>query len=296
MPGRVEIDDVAPVVSCGAYPAKAVVGEVIPVRAAVWREGHDAVAATLVVRYLGPRYPQVGETRRLKAVQAPAKASSVAEPAADPVVRVKPLHVPMTPGVEPFVFHGSLHSGRRRAVDLSGGRLGRSDPHLAARRRGQTGRRPGRDRAVQRSAGRGAAAGACGGRSAPRPARAAAEGRGRAADSRRSGSTRRAGVDPRDRRTPDAVSAARAGHPRRAVRGVGRPSAGPLRVLVRDVPALDRRLGRQRQPGARHLRHRGGGAATHRADGLRRGVPAADPSDRQGAPQGPQQHRHGRAR
>ena len=71
MPGRVEIDDVAPVVSCGAYPAKAVVDEVIPVRASVWREGHDAVAATLVVRYLGPRYPQVGETRRLKAVQAP---------------------------------------------------------------------------------------------------------------------------------------------------------------------------------------------------------------------------------
>ena len=49
MPGRVEIDDVAPVVSCGAYPAKAVIDEVIPVRAAVWREGHDAVAATLVL-------------------------------------------------------------------------------------------------------------------------------------------------------------------------------------------------------------------------------------------------------
>ena len=31
-------------------------------------------------------------------------------------------------------------------------------------------------------------------------------------------------------------------------------------------------------------------------DGLRRGVPAADPSDRQGAPQGPQQHRDRRAR
>ncbi|MEQ0804591.1 maltotransferase domain-containing protein, partial [Mycobacterium tuberculosis] len=50
MPGRVEIDDVAPVVSCGVYPAKAVVGEVVPVSAAVWREGHEAVAATLVVR------------------------------------------------------------------------------------------------------------------------------------------------------------------------------------------------------------------------------------------------------
>ncbi|NBQ44420.1 MAG: DUF3416 domain-containing protein, partial [Mycobacteriaceae bacterium] len=47
MPGRIEIDEVAPVVSCGTYPAKAVVGEVVPVRATVWREGHEAVAATL---------------------------------------------------------------------------------------------------------------------------------------------------------------------------------------------------------------------------------------------------------
>ncbi len=46
VPGRVEVDDVAPVVSCSVYPAKAVVGEVVPVSAAVWREGHEAVAAT----------------------------------------------------------------------------------------------------------------------------------------------------------------------------------------------------------------------------------------------------------
>src|ERR1700728_1075490 len=43
--------------------------------------------------------------RRLRAVQAPARA----EPAAEPVVKVKPLHVPMAPdGVEPFVFHGAF--------------------------------------------------------------------------------------------------------------------------------------------------------------------------------------------
>lgn len=60
MPGRIEIDDVAPVVSCGAYPAKAVVGEVVPVRASVWREGHEALGATLVVRYLGKSYPRAG--------------------------------------------------------------------------------------------------------------------------------------------------------------------------------------------------------------------------------------------
>ena len=61
MAGRIEIDDVAPVVSGGRFPAKAVVGEVVPVRATVWREGHDAVAATVVVRYHGTAYPQLAE-------------------------------------------------------------------------------------------------------------------------------------------------------------------------------------------------------------------------------------------
>ena len=59
MPGRIEIDDVQPVVSGGTFPAKAVVGEVVPVSATVWREGHDAVAATLVVRHHGTAYPQL---------------------------------------------------------------------------------------------------------------------------------------------------------------------------------------------------------------------------------------------
>ncbi|MGH3903546.1 MAG: alpha-1,4-glucan--maltose-1-phosphate maltosyltransferase [Pseudonocardiaceae bacterium] len=48
MSGRIAIDDVTPVVSCGRYPSKAVVGEHIPVAATVWREGHDAVGATVV--------------------------------------------------------------------------------------------------------------------------------------------------------------------------------------------------------------------------------------------------------
>ncbi|MDT5239137.1 MAG: hypothetical protein QOD97_1335, partial [Mycobacterium sp.] len=61
MAGRIEIDDVAPVVSGGRFPAKAVVGEVVPVRAVVWREGHDAVAATLVVRYHGTAYPRLAK-------------------------------------------------------------------------------------------------------------------------------------------------------------------------------------------------------------------------------------------
>ncbi|HEU0089947.1 MAG TPA: alpha-1,4-glucan--maltose-1-phosphate maltosyltransferase [Pseudonocardiaceae bacterium] len=48
MSGRIAIDDVTPVVSCGRYPSKAVVGEHVPVTATVWREGPDAVAATVV--------------------------------------------------------------------------------------------------------------------------------------------------------------------------------------------------------------------------------------------------------
>ena len=61
MAGRIVIDDVAPVVSGGRYPAKAVVGEIVPVKATVWREGHDAVSATLVVRYHGEAYPALSE-------------------------------------------------------------------------------------------------------------------------------------------------------------------------------------------------------------------------------------------
>jgi starch synthase (maltosyl-transferring) len=50
MTGRLGIDDVTPSVGCGRYPAKAVVGEHIPVSATVWRDGHDAVSATVMWR------------------------------------------------------------------------------------------------------------------------------------------------------------------------------------------------------------------------------------------------------
>jgi starch synthase (maltosyl-transferring) len=53
MTGRLGIDDVTPTVGDGHHPAKAVVGEVIPIGAAVWREGHDAVAANVVWRKVG---------------------------------------------------------------------------------------------------------------------------------------------------------------------------------------------------------------------------------------------------
>jgi starch synthase (maltosyl-transferring) len=50
--GRIPVIDVSPVVEAGRWPAKAVVGEVVPVRATVFREGHDAVGATAVL--VGP--------------------------------------------------------------------------------------------------------------------------------------------------------------------------------------------------------------------------------------------------
>ncbi|BBY62387.1 alpha-1,4-glucan--maltose-1-phosphate maltosyltransferase [Mycolicibacterium helvum] len=104
MPGRIEIDDVAPVVSCGTYPAKAVVGEVVPVSGTVWREGHDAVAATLVVRYLGTAYPQLGQSpaRRVKALEGADRA------AAAPANRIKPALYAMATGRTPDLFHGQF--------------------------------------------------------------------------------------------------------------------------------------------------------------------------------------------
>ena len=47
--GRIPVLELSPVVEGGRWPAKAVVGEVVPVEATVFREGHDAVSATAVL-------------------------------------------------------------------------------------------------------------------------------------------------------------------------------------------------------------------------------------------------------
>ncbi|MFJ4005752.1 alpha-1,4-glucan--maltose-1-phosphate maltosyltransferase [Streptomyces sp. NPDC090023] len=51
--GRVPVRDVRPAVECGRRPAKAVAGETFQVTATVFREGHDAVGANVVLR--GPK-------------------------------------------------------------------------------------------------------------------------------------------------------------------------------------------------------------------------------------------------
>jgi starch synthase (maltosyl-transferring) len=48
--GRFPIEDVSPTVACGRYPAKAVVGEPVPVAVRSYREGHDALGCNVVWR------------------------------------------------------------------------------------------------------------------------------------------------------------------------------------------------------------------------------------------------------
>ncbi|QKW09270.1 alpha-1,4-glucan--maltose-1-phosphate maltosyltransferase [Streptomyces sp. NA04227] len=50
MIGRIPVLDVRPLVACGTSPAKCVAGEVFEISATVFREGHDAVAANVVLR------------------------------------------------------------------------------------------------------------------------------------------------------------------------------------------------------------------------------------------------------
>ena len=113
MTGRLGIDDVTPNVGDGHHPSKAVVGEVVPVGATVWREGHDAVAATVVWK----RSAATGRAAR------PDGAAT-----RDDVDRFTATVVPDEP----------------RPVDLPGRRVERSVGDLAARRRGEARGRAGR--------------------------------------------------------------------------------------------------------------------------------------------------------
>jgi starch synthase (maltosyl-transferring) len=48
---RVVIENIAPQINCGRFPAKRVIGETVEVEADVFADGHDAVAATLCYRH-----------------------------------------------------------------------------------------------------------------------------------------------------------------------------------------------------------------------------------------------------
>ena len=96
----------------------------------------------------------------------------------------------------------------------------------------------------------------------------------------------------RAREPPGCPPAARAGDRRRSLPAVRRPAAGALQQLVRALPAVRGRDLRRvdRDGGRRHLPHGRRTARRRGGDGLRRGLPATDPPDRRGQPQGTQQH------
>jgi starch synthase (maltosyl-transferring) len=69
MIGRIPVTQVRPVVDDGRWPAKAIVGETVPVTATVFREGHDAVAATVVAtppKRAGSRKPPKDVVARMR--------------------------------------------------------------------------------------------------------------------------------------------------------------------------------------------------------------------------------------
>ncbi|MFI6597914.1 alpha-1,4-glucan--maltose-1-phosphate maltosyltransferase [Nonomuraea sp. NPDC050536] len=67
MIGRIPITDIHPVVDCGQWAAKAVAGETFEIAATVFREGHDAVAAGVVLT------TPDGQRERLKPMREQAK-------------------------------------------------------------------------------------------------------------------------------------------------------------------------------------------------------------------------------
>ena len=290
MSGRIEIDDVSPAVSGGKFPAKAVVGEVVPVCATVWREGHDAVAATLVVRHHGTAYPQL-----VSGPSQPEPEPVPIEALVSPPSRVKPQRLPMFTGRTPDVFHGQFVPD---AVGLWTFRVdGWGDPIATWRKAvlakldaGQTETELSNDLLIGAKLLERAATGV-----------------------------------PRHRRTPmlDAAAQLRApGEPAIRAGAALTPeitdllSEYPLRELVTRGEQygvwVDRPLARfaawyelfPRSTGGRDAE----GVPVHgtfataakalaagREDGFRRRLSAADPPDRRGTPQGPQQHRDRRA-
>jgi starch synthase (maltosyl-transferring) len=65
MIGRIPVLDVRPLVDCGRRPARAVAGETFEVTATVFREGHDAVSANVVLKDPGGRRGQWTPMRQL---------------------------------------------------------------------------------------------------------------------------------------------------------------------------------------------------------------------------------------
>jgi starch synthase (maltosyl-transferring) len=128
--GRIPIVDLSPVVECGRRPSKAVVGETFEVAATVFREGHDAVAANVVLRdpngRAGPWTPMrevaPGTDRWSASVTPTAEGlwTFAVEAWADPVTtwrRVAGIKIPAGIDTELVLAEGAaLHERAARAV------------------------------------------------------------------------------------------------------------------------------------------------------------------------------------
>ena len=260
MVGRIPVMDVHPVVDLGRLPAKATVGEPFPVSATIFREGHDKLGAEVVLT------SPTGERR--------------------PPVRM----VKQTDPVDRYLAWVTPDSARR--VDLRGPRVVRPGRHVAARRRHQD---PGRDRR-RADVHRGPAAARAGARrrSPPAPTRRSSTARIAAAtDTARPAEARLAQLQ------ADDVTRVLAAHPLRELLTVAGPFpayADRERALFgswyeffprSEGAVLDEATGKVTSG---TFAHRGRAARGRGRDGLRRHLPAADPPDRRGQPQGTQQH------
>ncbi|WP_426245260.1 maltotransferase domain-containing protein [Nocardioides sp. LHG3406-4] len=78
MVGRIPIMDVHPVVDLGRLPAKATVGEPLPVRASVFREGHDRLGAEVVLT--GPDGVRRAPVRMVEHPQIPDRYDALVTP------------------------------------------------------------------------------------------------------------------------------------------------------------------------------------------------------------------------
>ena len=250
------IGDVRPELDGGRFPVKREVGDTFEVTADILQEGHGGLAA--------------------RAPLPDSEGHGVAR-GADGAPRQRPVGRPVPPGGEhPVRLHargvaGCLPELGRGSPEAPGGRHGRDE--RAPRGRGAPARRPRARRGGRSPPARGAP-GRVRGRDRRRPPCAPPPQRGGRGDPRRLSGPRGG----------DAV--------RPGARGGGGPTAGPVRRLVRAVPAVA-------EPGAGPTRHLPGlhrAAAGDRRHGLRRGLPAADPSDRPELPEGAQQRARGGSR
>ena len=212
-PPRIQIQYPEPAVDAGRYPAKRTVGDLVEVRADVFRDGHDKLRAVAVYRADGERKWREAELHPLDA-----DINGVRWGGSFVVDRARPLGV-LDRGLDrrlrDLARRAAAQARSRPARPLGRAERGRRAP--AGRGRAGEGRRPQADR--------------------PRAPRARPTPR----SSRPPSTTRRSGPSSTRRRAQRRAPRRHAA--RAAADARGRPRPRALRLLVRGVPAL---VGRDR--------------------------------------------------